>query len=74
MNMEKYIPQFQQEHISGDLLLDLNDDILKEELGIVKEVHSIKLKKVMSGEQSIEKYIGGLTTELDDSYMKMIKP
>ncbi len=73
MNMERYIPQFQQEHISGDLLLDLNDDILREELGIVREVHSMKLKKIMSGEQSIEKYLGGLTAKLDDSYMKMVK-
>lgn len=70
MNMESYIPKFQQEVVSGDLLLEVTDEILTEELGVTKEFHRVRLQKVISGEHSAEKLLDEAEA---DSYIKMVK-
>ena len=68
MKLERYIPKFQQEVITGGVLLELTDDILREELGVQNRIHLLKLTKVISGERSAEEIING-----EGPYMKMTK-
>ena len=39
MDLGRYKDVFAQEQIAGDVLLELNEEILKEELGIESKLH-----------------------------------
>lgn len=57
MGMTAYMETFYREGVNGELLLELNDTILERELGIVSQYHRIKLIQVISGMQSVKKYM-----------------
>lgn len=49
--------QITQENISGDILMELNEDELESELGITKRIHRLKLMKVINGSKPITHYL-----------------
>ena len=53
MELGGYKEAFRREKITGDLMLELNDDILKNELGVRLQIHRIRIMKVIKGEHSL---------------------
>ena len=51
------VQQISQEGVSGDILVELNEDELEAELGIRKKIHRIKLMKVINGSRPVTHYI-----------------
>ena len=51
------VQQISQERVSGDILVELNEDELEAELGIRKRIHRIKLMKVINGSKPVTHYI-----------------
>lgn len=49
--------QITQENISGDILVELNENELQSELGINKRIHRLKLMKVINGSKPITHYL-----------------
>ena len=56
MNLSEYRDAFEQEQIDGILLVSLDYEML-EELGVKKRIHKMRLRKIIEGEHSFEKYI-----------------
>jgi hypothetical protein len=52
-NMTQYKDVFKQEQITGSLLLDLDDDILENELGVTKRIHRLKILRIINGQQPL---------------------
>ena len=52
IGLEQYEDVFRSECISGDLLLELNDDILEHEIGVTSRLHRLKLNGLISGKKS----------------------
>ena len=46
-----------QECITGDILVELDDDVLHFELGITKRVQRLKLLKIIDGTRPVTQYI-----------------
>ena len=63
MNMGQYADAFKKEQISGEILCELNDQILRDELGVASQIHRIKLMKVIGGRHSAMSIMNG-----DDPY------
>ena len=57
MKLGEYKPRFETEQISGDLMLELDDSILEQELGVKTRIHRIKLMKVISGTYPVGNYL-----------------
>ena len=63
MNMGQYVEAFKTEQISGEILSELSDEVLREELGITSKIHRIKLLKIIDGRHSAMSIMNG-----DDPY------
>ncbi len=63
MNMGQYVEAFKAELISGEILSELNDEVLRDELGITSKIHRIKLLKIIDGRHSAMSIMNG-----DDPY------
>ena len=48
MGLQQYKEVFEKEQINGEVLIELDEDILKEELGVSSRVHRIRLMKVIN--------------------------
>ena len=57
MKLGMYKDGFKSEEITGDLMLELDDDILERELGVVSRLHRIKLLKVISGQYPVQPFL-----------------
>ena len=57
MGLDKYVPKFKEEMIDGQMLLELDDEVLKEELGMYKKLHRLRLTMIIKGTQSVNGYI-----------------
>lgn len=55
MNLGKYTASFKEQHISGDLLAELTDNMLHNDLGIESDLHRLRLIKVIKGEHSVHR-------------------
>ena len=51
------LQQIMEERVSGDILVELNEEELESELGIRKRIHRIKLMKVINGSKPVTQYI-----------------
>ena len=67
MNLSKYSEAFKAEQISGELLLELNEDILEKELDVSSKLHRLRILKLISGEHSAQGYLNG-----EGPYVKMV--
>ena len=52
MSLGQYRQKIEEEQISGEILLECDDAILSEEIGITSRLHRIRLMKVISGQHS----------------------
>ena len=52
MGLGQYRQTFIAEQISGEILLEIDDQVLQDELGIKLRIHRIRLAKVISGSHS----------------------
>ena len=59
MNLGEYKDSFQREQVDGELMLELTKSDL-EDLGITKNIHQIRLLKLIDGSSSVKKYADGL--------------
>ena len=57
MGLQQYKPVFSQERIDGAILLELDADVLRCELGVKSKLHCAKLIKLISGESSVEQFL-----------------
>lgn len=61
--LSQYRDIFTRETMTGDILLECNEDILKHELGIESKLHRIKLMKLINGHHSAQSYLQGSSNE-----------
>lgn len=59
MNLGEYKDSFQREQVDGELMLELRKDDLAD-LGVTKNIHQIRLLKLIDGSSSVKKYADGL--------------
>ena len=59
MNLGEYKDSFQREQVDGELMLELTKTDL-EDLGITKNLHQVRLMKLIDGSSSVKKYADGL--------------
>lgn len=59
MNLGEYKDSFQQEQVDGELMVELTKKDL-EDLGVTKNIHQIRLMKLIDGSSSVKKYADGL--------------
>lgn len=57
--MKQYAAVFQREKINGEVLVDMDEEMMKGDLGIASKLHRMRLMKVRGrgrgmGEQNIE--------------------
>ena len=57
MDLTQYKEKFTQEHITGEIFAELDDDILQHELGVSSKIHRIRLMKVVSGHHSVQQIL-----------------
>ena len=67
MGMEKYKDTFTREHINGELLLECDNAILEQDLGISVRLHRIRLMKIISGQHSAQALLKG-----EDPYVALV--
>ena len=46
-----------QESITGDILVELNEEELETELGIKKKIHRLKVMKIINGSNPVTDYL-----------------
>ena len=49
MNLSQYKKGFLQEQVSGEILLECDEDILEKELHVSSRIHRIRLMKIING-------------------------
>lgn len=64
MNMSQYKESFQREQVNGEILLEFDEEILKNELHISSRIHRIRLTKIITGMISVHDYIKESTQTL----------
>ncbi len=52
MSLCQYKDKILEEQLSGEILLECDDTILQEEVGMASRIHRIRLMKVISGQHS----------------------
>ena len=57
MKLGEYKPKFESEQINGDIMLELDDSILEQELGVKTRIHRIRLMKIISGSYPVGNYL-----------------
>ena len=68
MHLSQYIQRFEDEDVSGELLCDIQEDILEDDLGVKQKFHRLKLMKLINGHYSAEKILKG-----DKAYVEMYR-
>lgn len=59
MGLGSYESNFTKEQITGEILAELNDETLKDELGMSSKIHRIKLMKIVTGRHSAISVLNG---------------
>lgn len=49
MGLGQYKKKFIEEHISGEILVECDEQVLQDELGVHSRIHRIRLMKVITG-------------------------
>ena len=52
MSLGQYCDKILSEHISGEILMECDDAILEEEIGVASRIHRIRIMKLISGQHS----------------------
>ena len=54
LGLKQYKKTFRKEKISGALLQEIDEEVLKNELGITSRLHRMKLLRVIDGKQLLD--------------------
>lgn len=57
VGMSQYKEVFQTECLTGDILVECDEETLQEDLGVHSRIHLIKFKKLISGTYCIEDFL-----------------
>ena len=57
IGLEAYVELFKAECISGDILQEVDDNLLDKELGITSKLHRIKMRRLINGRFPHSTYI-----------------
>ncbi len=57
MNLSQHKEAFQHEQVNGEILLEFDGEILRDELHITSKIHRIRLTKVITGKVSVWEYL-----------------
>ena len=57
LHLSQYKEAFEREWVDGEVLLELDDEVLQHELGVSIKIHRIRLMKIISGSNSAEKLV-----------------
>ncbi len=60
MGLSQYKDTFSMEQVTGEILVELSDQDLRNDLGINSRVHRLRLLKVMSGHHAAENILAGV--------------
>ena len=60
MGLSQYRDAFASERLSGEILAELNEDILQHELKITNKIHRLRLMKVIQGQHCAQSLLAGL--------------
>lgn len=61
MSLGQYCEKILSEHISGEILMECDDSILQEEIGLTSRIHLIRIKKIISGQHSAKSLLEKIT-------------
>lgn len=64
LDLQQYKETFEAEELSGEILVECDEEVLENDLGMTDHAHAAKLMKVIQGECS------PLALIADDSYVK----
>ena len=59
MKLSKYKKALMEELISGDLLADLTENMLRDDLGVESDLHRLRLMQIIRGEPSAHRLLKG---------------
>lgn len=68
MKLPQYTETFAEEQISGELLLELTDDMLEQELFVTSKLHRMRIMKLIHGVYSAQGILNG-----EGPYVSLIK-
>lgn len=57
--MSQYRDAFSVQHMNGDLMADVDEDMLKDDLHVKSRLHRMRLLKVISGQYSVSQIMAG---------------
>ena len=57
MSLGQYKDKILEEQLSGEILLECDDTILQDEVGMTSRIHRIRLMKVISGQHSAKTWL-----------------
>ena len=64
MGLKQYKEKFQEESINGEILVECNSELLRQELKVTSQIHRLRLLKIINGEHSAQKILQGSITTL----------
>lgn len=53
IGLSQYEPAFVKEEITGELLLECDQDLIQTELGITSKLHQMKLMRIIQGQTDL---------------------
>jgi len=59
MDLTQHKEKFSEEDITGEILAELDEDILLHELGVSSKIHRIQLMNIINGEHSVQHILSG---------------
>ena len=69
MHLAQYKDVFASEQITGEVLAELDEEILQKELGVSVKIHRVRLMKVINGKYSVQQILSGI-----DPYVSFSSP
>ena len=57
LQLSQYKEAFEREQVDGEVLLELDDEMLQHELGVNFKIHRLRLMKIISGSNSAENLV-----------------
>ena len=59
IGLKQYQDSFKRQAIDGDILSELDEDILERDLNVTTKLHRLRLLKIISGRQSAKNILEG---------------
>ena len=69
MGLTQYQGSVQHEHVTGEILAELDEDSLENELGVKSKIHRVRLMKIITGRHSAASVLKG-----EDPYYVPLAP